>query len=271
MADGRTDEEWRTFIKEKTDWTMSTASHGIEPPPLASLTSAADPRFVLAIDHTLLKQDATPAQIDVLCDEAIKYGFKSCCVNGIYVKQVVKRMAEVKASTIACCVVGFPLGGGTAEAKGFEAQQAIQDGALEIDTVIPLGLLVSEPMPCVAIYQHLKTIIQAAGSIPVKVIIETSLIPTEELQIAACLLAAEAGAAFVKTSTGFASGKGATVEDVRRMYRTVKYKGNVKVKASGGVRTFQACMEMFAAGAERIGTSSGVALVQNTSVGASTY
>lgn len=135
-----------------------------------------------------------------------------------------------------------------------EAQQAIQNGALEIDTVIPLGLLLSKPPQYTYLFQHLQSIIQTASPIPVKVIIETNLIPTPELKITACVLAAEAGAAFVKTCTGFAAGGGATREDVRLMYMAVKYKGSVKVKASGGVRTFEACKEMFAAGAERIGT-----------------
>jgi len=163
---------------------------------------------------------------------------------------------------IVCCVIGFPLGAGTAQAKAFEAQQAIQNGALEIDTVIPLGLLLSKPPQYTQLFQHLRTIIQVAYPIRVKVIIETNLIPTPELKITACVLAAEAGAGFVKTCTGFATGGGATKEDVLLMYRSVKYKGNVKVKASGGVRTFEACKEMFAAGAERIGTSSGASLIQ---------
>lgn len=135
-----------------------------------------------------------------------------------------------------------------------EAQQASQNGALEIDTVIPLGLLLSKPPQYTHIFQHLQSIIQTVSPIPVKVIIETGLIPTPELKITACVLAAEAGAAFVKTSTGFATGGGATTEDVRLMFMAVKYRGNVKVKASGGVRTFEACKKMFAAGAERIGT-----------------
>jgi deoxyribose-phosphate aldolase len=218
----------------------------------------------------LLKQDATPAQIDVLCDEAISYGFKSCCVNGIYAEQVARRLKEAEASsTIVCCVVGFPLGAGSAASKAFEAKQAIEHGALEIDTVLPLGLLLSNPPRYSALYEHLHTIVAVAAPVPVKVILETSLIPSRELKIAASLISAEAGAAFVKTSTGFAGG-GATKEDVRLMYETVKDKG-VKVKASGGVRSFEACKEMFAAGAERIGTSSGVTLVKNASVGAGAY
>ena len=120
--------------------------------------------------------------------------------------------------------------------------------------MIPLGLLLSHPPQYTQIFKHLHTIISSAEPIPVKVIIETGLIPSPELKVAACVLAAEAGAAFVKTSTGFAIGGGATKEDVRLMYKTVKYKGTVKVKASGGVRSFDACKEMFVAGAERIGT-----------------
>jgi len=172
---------------------------------------------------------------------------------------------------IACCVIGFPLGAGAAEAKRFEVLQAIRDGALEIDVVIPLGFLLSKPPQYTHLFQHLQSIIEVASPIPVKVIIETSLIPTPELKITACVLAAEAGAAFVKTCTGFAAGGGATAEDVRLIYRAVKYRGSVKVKASGGVRTFEACKEMFAAGAERIGTSSGASLIKNTNVALTEY
>lgn len=120
--------------------------------------------------------------------------------------------------------------------------------------MIPLGFLLSHPPQYAQTFKHLRTIISSAEPVPVKVIIETGLIPSPELKVAACLLAAEAGAAFVKTSTGFVSGCGATKEDVSLMYKTVKYKGTVKVKASGGIRTFDACKEMLVAGAERIGT-----------------
>ncbi|KAF8885072.1 hypothetical protein CPB84DRAFT_1850489 [Gymnopilus junonius] len=259
---------WETVHKRiglplltKNTGDSDTAAHG-DPTPLESITTPSDPRFPLAIDHTLLKQEATPAQIDALCDEAIKYGFKSCCINGIYVKRVAERLQG--SQTITCCVVGFPLGAGSAETTAYEAQQAIKDGALEVDTVIPLGFLLAQPPQYSDIFKHLQTIISSAGPIPVKVIIETGLIPTPELKIAACVLAAEAGASFVKTSTGFASGGGATKEDVQLMYRAVRYKGNVKVKASAGVRSFEACKEMFAAGAERIGTCIfGVSIVKN--------
>jgi len=192
-------------------------------------------------------------------------------VNGLYVKRVVDRLNAAHAQTIACCVVGFPLGAGSAESKAWEAQCAITDGAREIDTVLPLGLLVSNPPQYSQIFAHLRTIVQTSSPVPVKVILETGLIPSSELKVAACVLAAEAGAAFVKTSTGFASGTGATTEDVSLMYLSVEYKGAVKVKASGGVRTFHACKEMFAAGAERIGTSSGVSLMKSKSVADGVY
>ncbi|KAF9483062.1 deoxyribose-phosphate aldolase [Pholiota conissans] len=258
---GRTDDDWAAFIQQKISEVLS-GTDIVKEAPLASISTPEDPRFPLAIDHTLLKQDAIPAQIEALCDEAIEFGFKSCCVNGLYVKSVVERLRN--SQTIACCVVGFPLGAGSAESKAYEAQAAIKDGALEIDTVIPLGLLLSQPPRYADLFDHLQTMIRSSAPVPVKVILETGLIPSPELKVAACVIAAEAGAAFVKTSTGFASGTGATKEDVSLMYRSVRYKGNVKVKASGGVRSFDACKEMFAAGAERIGTSSGVSLIKKS-------
>ncbi|KAF8194658.1 deoxyribose-phosphate aldolase [Pholiota molesta] len=271
MAESRTDEGWAAFIQQKISEVLSpeATTTVAEDAPLASIITPEDPRFPLAIDHTLLKQDATPAQIDALCDEAIQFGFKSCCVNGLYVKSVAERLRD--SQTIACCVVGFPLGAGSAESKASEALLAIADGAREIDTVLPLGLLLASPPHYTRLFHHLHTIVRAASPVPVKVILETGLIPSPELKVAASVLAAEAGAAFVKTSTGFAAGHGATSADVALMYRAVRYKGGVKVKASGGVRSFAACREMFAAGAERIGTSSGVNLMTNSSAAPGAY
>jgi deoxyribose-phosphate aldolase len=162
-------------------------------------------------------------------------------------------MAQKNSNTLVCCVVGFPLGAASPKAKAYEATQAIADGAREIDTVIPLGALKSSNF--VAVYTDIHTTVQASHPYPVKVIIETSFLTTEE-KIAACYIAAEAGAAFVKTCTGFhAGGSGATKEDVSLMWRTVRYMdGRVKVKASGGIRTFEKAKEMFKAGAERLGT-----------------
>lgn len=161
-------------------------------------------------------------------------------------------MAQSNSDCIVCCVVGFPLGAGSTKAKAYEATQAIADGAREIDTVIPLGALKSSNF--VAVYTDIHSIVQASHPYPVKVIIETSFLTTEE-KIAACFIASEAGAAFVKTCTGFQGGTGATAEDVNLMWRTVAYmSGRVKVKASGGIRTFEKAQEMFKAGAERLGT-----------------
>ncbi|EAU90761.2 deoxyribose-phosphate aldolase [Coprinopsis cinerea okayama7 len=237
-------ETWNSFIKTKIEEIASISlnddidSHLA---PLSTISNPEDPRFPLTIDHTLLKPESTPEQIDKLCDEAIQFGFK----------QVAERLKG--SSSIACSVIGFPLGAGSALAKAEEARQAIADGAKEIDTVIPLGLLLASPPRYAELYQHLRTIIEACHSVPVKVIIETSLLPTREAKIAASVISAEAGAAFVKTSTGF-SGGGATVEDVKLMRLATRHKAGVKIKASGGVRTLEACIAMFKAGAERIGT-----------------
>ncbi|KAF9256815.1 deoxyribose-phosphate aldolase, partial [Marasmius fiardii PR-910] len=201
--------------------------------------------FASSIDHTLLKPDATPAQIDALVDEA------SCCVNGLYAKQVADRLKTHGSETIACAVIGFPLGASTTVVKGFETRDAITSGAQEIDMGIPIGLLKSKDYA--SVHTDISFVVQAAAPIPVKVILETVFLTPEEI-IAGSFIAAEAGAAFVKTCTRF-SGGGATKEDVKLMWRTVKYKeGTVKVKASAGIRSFEKCLEMFKAGAERIGT-----------------
>lgn len=161
-------------------------------------------------------------------------------------------MAQNNSNCIVCCVVGFPLGAGSPKAKAYEATQAIADGAREIDTVIPLGALKSSNFA--AVYTDIHSTVLASQPYPVKVIIETSFLTTEE-KIAACFIAAEAGAAYVKTCTGFQGGTGAMAEDVNLMWRTVAYmNGRVKVKASGGIRTFEKAQEMFRAGAERLGT-----------------
>ncbi|KAF9528991.1 hypothetical protein CPB83DRAFT_853581 [Crepidotus variabilis] len=264
-----TDSQWEVYITTKINNVLNSLVSEAISGSLASITAASDSRFPQAIDHTLLKQDATPAQIDKLCDEAIKFGFKSCCVNGLYIPQVTKRLQG--SLSIPCCVVGFPLGAGSAKSKALETKDAIESGAEEIDVVLPLGLLLSNPPQYYELFHHLKTVIDAAGLAPVKVILETGLIPTPELKIAASVIAAEAGAAYVKTSTGFAGGTGATKEDVGLMYRAVQYTARVKIKASGGVRTFETCQEMFNAGAERIGTSSGVSLMQNITAATDSY
>ena len=208
------------------------------------------------IDHTLLKPDVTPDQIAQLCFEARKYGFASVCVNPGHVRLCADllRGSDVKV----CTVIGFPLGATSPEAKVYETETALRDGATEIDMVINIGALKGGDFTWVA--RDIRGVVETshtAGAI-VKVIIETSLL-TEEEKIKACLLAKEAGADFVKTSTGFAGG-GATVEDVTLMRRVVG--PEMGVKASGGVHTFEQARSMVEAGATRIGASAGVKIVQ---------
>jgi deoxyribose-phosphate aldolase len=213
------------------------------------------------IDHTLLKPDATPDKIAELCAEARQYHFASVCVNPTNVKICTEflRDSEVKV----CTVIGFPLGANTTEVKAFETRNALENGAQEIDMVINIGALkagkheqVSNDIRAVVATAH------PAGAI-VKVIIETALL-TDEEKIAACLLAKEAGADFVKTSTGF-SGGGANVHDIALMRKTVG--PTMGVKASGGVHNRAEAEALVAAGATRIGASAGVKIIQEGSDG----
>jgi deoxyribose-phosphate aldolase len=207
------------------------------------------------IDHTILKPDTTKAQVKTICDEAKKYQFASVCVNQ-YNTAFVKN--ELKDSDVkVCTVVGFPLGAVTKDVKAFETKQAIADGADEIDMVINIGALKDGLED--EVYEDIKAVVEAAAGATVKVIIETCLL-TDEQKETACKLAVKAKADFVKTSTGFSSG-GATVEDVRLMKEAVE--GQAKVKASGGVRDYEDAMAVIEAGADRIGASSGVAIMNN--------
>lgn len=206
------------------------------------------------IDHTLLKADATKEQIVTLCEEAKQYTFASVCVNPTWVKTASDLLngTEVKV----CTVIGFPLGASTSATKAFETEDAIKNGASEVDMVINIGALKDKNYELVR--EDIKAVVDAAkGKALSKVIIETSLLTNEEKEIA-CKLAVEAGADFVKTSTGFSTG-GATVEDIQLMRRTVG--PEIGVKASGGVRSSEDTEKMVAAGATRIGASSGVAIV----------
>ncbi len=208
------------------------------------------------IDHTLLKPDATQDQIAQLCYEARKYGFASVCVNPTWVElcATLLKGSQVKV----CSVIGFPLGASAPEVKAFETQTAINHGANEIDMVINIGALKARDLELVAKdIRGVVTTAHAGGAI-VKVIIEAVLLTDEEKTIA-CLLAKEAEADFVKTSTGFASG-GATVHDVELMRRTVG--PEMGVKAAGGVRTYEDAESMLKAGATRIGASAGVKIIQ---------
>ncbi|MFH2103709.1 MAG: deoxyribose-phosphate aldolase [Chloroflexota bacterium] len=216
-----------------------------------------DPDIASLIDHTLLKPDATPDQIAQLCYEARKYEFASVCINPGHVKLCTDLLRGSKVKV--CTVIGFPLGASSPEVKAYETETALRDGATEIDMVINIGALKGRDHTLVARdIQGVVNVGHAAGAI-VKVIIETSLL-TDEEKITACLLAKEAGADYVKTSTGFAGG-GATADDVALMRRTV---GPVMgVKASGGVKSFEDAQSMVAAGATRLGASAGVKIVQD--------
>lgn len=206
------------------------------------------------IDHTLLKPEAQLAQIEKLCAEAKTYDFFSVCVNSSYVSVCSKLLNG--SSVKVCCVVGFPLGAMDTESKAFETSTAIKNGAQEIDMVINIGTLKDRRMDYVR--DDIKAVVKAAQGKTVKVIIETSLLNHEE-KILACQASLETGAHFVKTSTGFAGG-GATVEDVKLMKSIVK--DAMEVKASGGIKDAEQARAMIEAGASRLGTSSGVAIVQ---------
>ncbi|MGX1901279.1 deoxyribose-phosphate aldolase [Thermolongibacillus altinsuensis] len=207
------------------------------------------------IDHTLLKPEAKKEQIEKLVEEAKKFEFASVCVNPVWVKLVAEKLKGT--SVKVCTVIGFPLGATTPEVKAFETKQAIEHGAQEVDMVINIGALKSGDDELVE--RDIRAVVEAAkGKALTKVIIETALLTNEE-KVRACEMAVRAGADYVKTSTGFASG-GATVEDVALMRKTVG--PNVGVKASGGVRSAADAQAMIEAGATRIGTSSGPAIVQ---------
>jgi deoxyribose-phosphate aldolase len=211
------------------------------------------------IDHTLLKPDATQDQIAQLCFEARKHGFASVCVNPTWVELCAQLLkgSEVKV----CTVIGFPLGATSADVKAFETQDAISHGAGEIDMVINIGALKARDLELVA--RDIRGVVSTShgGGAIVKVIIEAALLTDEEKTIA-CLLSKEAGADFVKTSTGFASG-GATVHDVELMRKAVG--PEMGVKAAGGVRTYEDAENMLKAGATRIGASAGVKILQGPS------
>lgn len=205
------------------------------------------------IDHTLLKPEATREEVLKLCEEAKKYGFATVCVNAVNVGTAARALHGTSVLPIA--VVGFPLGASLPQAKAFETREAVRCGAKEIDTVINIGALKARDYALVL--ADLQAVVNAAKPWPVKVILETSQLTADE-KVIGCALSKAAGAAFVKTSTGFAAG-GATVEDVALMRRIVG--DDVGVKASGGVRSTDDAMKMIAAGANRIGASASIAIV----------
>ena len=208
------------------------------------------------IDHTLLKSDATREEIEDICDEAMAYKFKAVCVNSSWTSLVFEKLKYVDVEV--CTVVGFPLGAMSKEAKIFEAKDAIKNGASEIDMVLNIGKLKDKEYEYVE--DEIRKVKEVIGKDTIlKVIIETSLLDDEEKKIA-CEIIENAGAYFVKTSTGFST-SGAKVEDIKLIREEVK--DRLKIKASGGIKTYEEAVEMINAGANRIGTSNGVKIIKN--------
>ncbi|OOF61137.1 deoxyribose-phosphate aldolase [Rodentibacter pneumotropicus] len=207
------------------------------------------------IDHTALTAEKNEQDILTLCDEAIKYGFYSVCINSGYIPLAKEKLAgsDVKI----CTVVGFPLGANLTSMKAFETQEAIKAGANEIDMVINVGWIKSNKWQ--AVKDDIQAVLNACNGVPLKVILETCLLTKDEI-IKACEICKEIGVAFVKTSTGFSKG-GALVEDVALMKKIV---GNIGVKASGGVRDTETALAMIKAGATRIGASASISIIGHT-------
>ena len=216
------------------------------------------------IDHTLLKPESTTSQIIKLCDEAKKYDFASVCVNPTHIALCAK---ELKGSTVkVCTVIGFPLGANTSEVKAFETKNAIENGAGEIDMVLNIGALKEGNYELVK--KDIKAVHDAANGTLVKVIFETCLLTNEEI-VKACEICMDVGVEYVKTSTGF-NKTGATFEVVKLMSDTVK--GKCLVKAAGGVRCFDDALKMVnECGASRLGTSSGVAIMEGAIADKNSY
>lgn len=245
---------WTATIEE------SPGAASSSPEPVVTATGRVDPASIQSnadlakyIDHTLLKPEATREDVLRVAEEARTHGFATVCVNSCHVATVARVLED--SDTLPIAVVGFPLGAALSSAKAFEAREAIRAGAREIDMVLNVGALKSRDYALV--HQDIAMVVEASRPYPVKVILETSLLNQEE-KLMACVLAKAAGAAFVKTSTGFGSG-GATVEDVALMRRVVGE--DMGVKASGGVRSAEDARKMLEAGANRLGASASVAIV----------
>ncbi len=217
-------------------------------------TSLSSLELARLIDHTLLKPEATAAEIEALCHEAKKYSFATVCVNSRFIPLAAKTLQG--SATLPIAVVGFPLGACATEAKVFETHWCIEKGAKEIDMVISVGALLEGKDA--EVESDIRAVVEAAHPVPVKVILETCLL-NEDQKIRACQASVRAGAAFVKTSTGFSKG-GATLDDIRLMRKTVGPR--IGVKASGGVRTHAQALAFIEAGATRIGASASVAIVE---------
>ena len=206
------------------------------------------------IDHTLLKPDTTAAKVAVLCEEAVEYGFASVCIPPCHVIQASQLLYG--SDVAVCTVVGFPLGNQTTATKVFETRQAVDSGATEIDMVINVGAVRSADFS--QVLDEIQRVVAAADGVTVKVIIECCLLSDVEKHKLVDVVA-ESGAAYVKTSTGFAL-SGASVEDVCLLSQAAS--GRVRVKAAGGIRDWATCEKMLSAGADRVGTSAGVPIMQ---------
>lgn len=227
--------------------------HGLRTPQFKPNTNK---NLASKIDHTLLKPEATIEQIHQLCHEAIEHKFFSVCVHGSFVQMAATALKGTGIKTVA--VVGFPTGASSTESKVFETLDAINNGAGEIDMVLHIGKLKSGLLEDV--FQDILSVVGQADQIPVKVIIETSSLTLEE-KIQACLLSQIAGATFVKTSTGFSSA-GATVADIELMREVIG--PNMGIKASGGIKDLQTALQMIEAGADRLGCSASVSILQES-------
>ena len=221
--------------------------------PVLDVKSMNNKRLAQYIDHTVLKPDTTQSQITQLCREAKEFNFASVCVNPTWVPLCVELLED--SPVLVCTVVGFPLGANTTETKALEAEELVSLGAAEIDMVLNIGNLKDKDYS--SVYDDVMQVVDAAKDVVVKVILETCVLKDEE-KIAACVLCKEAGAHFVKTSTGFNTA-GATVEDVELMRRVVG--PEMGVKAAGGIRDYRTALAMIEAGANRIGASASVEIV----------
>lgn len=212
------------------------------------------------IEHTLLKPEATPLQIDALVDEAIEHGFVGVCLNPIHVRRAAQRLAKSASATRLVTTAGFPLGASRTETKADEARRALDDGATDIDMVAFIGALVTEDRA--AVRRDIETLARVVHTFGngriLKVILETTALTNEQI-ILGCRCCAEGEADYVKTSTGFHPTGGATVEHVRLLHR---HASPIPVKAAGGIRTAAAALALLDAGATRLGTSSGVAILR---------
>lgn len=249
-----TREVLREMEKKGADRTSVSDIRGLVTSEIASGEVKKSGDLASYIDHTLLKPEATEEEIIKICKEALEYSFWSVCVNPSWVKTAYSILKD--SSVKVCTVVGFPLGATPPEVKAFEAQQAIKDGASEVDMVINIGYLKSRKYE--EVKEDIKKVKQACGNILLKVILETCLLTSSE-KIKACEICKSAGADYVKTSTGF-SVSGATAEDIALMRRIVGEE--MGVKASGGVRDSEGALKMIKAGASRVGASASIAIIK---------